>query len=280
MTFRAAQMARSLLRDCARSAGHTRLGRAFCDQLLETSFSRTLSVTHQGTELKFAVPNRLSLERARTFSTKEPETLAWLDTLKRGTVLWDVGANVGLYSCYAAKARDCRVFAFEPSVFNLELLARNVFINGLYERVTIIPLPLAAESTQSELNLTTTTWGGALSTFGSLRTYDGTPMQRVFAFRTVGLAADEVVTRLDIPAPHYMKIDVDGIEHLVLRGATQLLQGLTSMSIEINDDYAEQAEGCERLLRQSGLQQLRKAHSKMIEANPTFARTFNQIWAR
>jgi FkbM family methyltransferase len=276
----AAGMARSLLQACARAAGRTRVGRAFCDQLFEESFARTFGVAHQGTELLFTVPNRLSLERARTFSTKEPETLEWIDTLAPGSVLWDVGANVGLYSCYAAKARRCRVFAFEPSVFNLELLARNVFLNGLNERVTIVPVPLCAQLTHSELNLTTTVWGGALSTFGALQAYDGTAMTRAFGFRTVGVAADEAVDRLGVPAPDHMKIDVDGIEHLVLQGAPRVLGRVSSISIEINDDYREQAHGCAQLLGQAGLRRVRKAHSDMIAANAAFARTFNQIWAR
>jgi FkbM family methyltransferase len=276
----AARAARSVLRACARSAGHTRVGRAFCDQLFEESFARSLGVTHQGTQLRFAVPNRLSLERVRTFATKEPETLEWIDTLAPGSVLWDVGANVGLYSCYAAKARRCRVFAFEPSVFNLELLARNVFLNSLGELVTIIPLPLCAGLAQSELNLTTTAWGGALATFGSLQAHDGSRLRPVFTFRTVGVAADEAVARLAVPAPDHMKIDVDGIEPLVLQGAADLLERVISVSVEVNDACAEQAQQCERLLRSAGLRLVRKAHSAMIAANPSFAQTFNQTWAR
>src|SRR5262245_41812198 len=45
--------------------------------------------------------------RARTFFTEEPDTVAWLDGLRPDDVLWDVGANVGLYTIYAAKFRKC-----------------------------------------------------------------------------------------------------------------------------------------------------------------------------
>ena len=47
-----------------------------------------------------------------------------------------------LYTCYAVKRTDCQVYAFEPSVFNLELLAKNVYLNSLSDKVTIISLPL------------------------------------------------------------------------------------------------------------------------------------------
>ena len=79
-----------------------------------------------------------------------------------------VGANVGIYSVYAAKVRECKVYAFEPSVFNLEILARNIHLNELVEQVTIVPLPLSNRLQKSKLNMSTTDWGGALSTFGGL----------------------------------------------------------------------------------------------------------------
>ena len=103
---------------------------------------KTKSVYHHDVELIFTVPNDLNRFRIDTFSTKEPETLEWIEGIPQGSVLWDIGANVGLYTCYAAKARGCHVFAFEPSVFNLELLARNIFLNGLAGQAVIIPLPL------------------------------------------------------------------------------------------------------------------------------------------
>ena len=88
-------------------------------------------ITHGSTELLISVPNKLSRYRAETFSSKEPETLVWIDDFPPNSVLWDVGANIGLYSIYAAKRPDIQVVAFEPSIFNLEFLARNVEINRL-----------------------------------------------------------------------------------------------------------------------------------------------------
>ena len=105
--------------------------------------------------------------RARDSFTGEPDMIDWLKTILRpGDILWDIGANVGLYTCYAAKTRGCRVLAFEPSVFNLECLARNVFLNQLTGLVTILPLALSDATALTTLNLSTTEWGGALSSFG------------------------------------------------------------------------------------------------------------------
>ena len=122
--------------------------------------SRSQVVTHQNVSLIFSTPNPLNQYRADTFSSKEPETLEWIDRMPKGSILWDIGANVGLYSCYAAKKCGGRVFSFEPSIFNLELLGRNIFLNKLTDLVTIIPLPLSEELGVSKLNMTTTQWGG------------------------------------------------------------------------------------------------------------------------
>ena len=61
--------------------------------------------------------------------TKEPETLEWIDQFKGDKIVfWDIGANVGLYSIYAAlKHKDIQIISFEPSVNNLRVLSRNIY---------------------------------------------------------------------------------------------------------------------------------------------------------
>ena len=52
--------------------------------------------------IRISTPNEH--HRADTYATKEPETIEWLrDNLRDGDVFYDVGANIGLYSLYAAK---------------------------------------------------------------------------------------------------------------------------------------------------------------------------------
>ena len=199
-----------------------RLGRYAIDQFLNSTMSSHKIVRHGSTEIAFVVPNSLNLFRANTFSTKEPETIEWMNSIA-WISFWDIGANVGLYSCYAAKARGCKVFAFEPSVFNLELLARNIYLNKLVEQIVIVPLPLASSLKISTLNMTTTDWGGALSTFGESYGDDGKDLKNIFKFSTVGISMDQAVYDLDLPLPSYIKMDVDGIEHLILSGGKLFL---------------------------------------------------------
>ncbi len=259
--------------------GKSVAGRYAYGQIVSTAMSRTQTVHHGDIALTFAIPNALNQYRADSFSSKEPETLEWIDRIEEGSVVWDIGANVGLYVCYAAKKRNCRVFAFEPSVFNLELLARNIFLNGMTHRVTIVPLPLSAGIELSTLNMTTTEWGGALSTFGQSYGHDGKPMAKVFEFPTIGVSMDAAAELLQIPMPDYIKMDVDGIEHLILQGGCHVLKKARGILIEINDQFADQARESDRLLREAGFTLKEKRHAEVF--NTGMAQyTFNQIWVR
>lgn len=270
---------RSAVRSLVRALGTNRAGRYLYSQVLTSAMERAQDVTHGGIRMRFAVPNMQNVWRANTFSSKEPETLEWVDRIPKGSVLWDIGANVGLYAVYAAKARGCRVIAFEPSVFNLELLARNIVLNGLTREVTIVPLPLSEERASNTMNMTSTEWGAALSTFGQDYGHDGAALRKVFEYQVVGLSMTDAVEFLHLPQPDYIKLDVDGIEHLILRGGAPVLRGVKGVLIEVNDNFREQAEGCSAQLTAAGLTMVEKRHSDMVE-NSDFRGAFNQIWAR
>ncbi len=273
---------RAILSRLVSVVAKTAMGGYIFEEVLHVAMARTRAIEHRGTHLTFAMPNRLNSYRIDTFSTKEPETLEWIDSIPRGSVVWDIGANIGLYSCYSAKARDCQVFAFEPSVFNLELLARNIFLNGLIQKVAIVPLPLCEDLSLSKLHMTTTEWGGALSTFGKNYGWDGKKIQQVFEFQTLGLSLDDAVQQLKIPQPDYIKIDVDGIEHLILQGGKMVLNLAKGVLIEINDGFHEQAVYCQKLLQDAGLVLKEKRHSEMFDSVDSFGggQVWNQIWTR
>lgn len=278
-------MTRNAIRRLANAAvallGRTALGRHLYGEILNSSMRRTQKVTHGGSKLIFSIPNALNKFRADTFSSKEPETLDWIDAIPRDSVVWDVGANVGLYCCYAAKARGCRVFAFEPSVFNLEALARNIFLNQLIDQITVVPLPLSDVLAVSNLSLTSTEWGAAMSTFGQSFGHDGEPIRKVFEFSTIGLTMVDAVDLLKIPDPEYIKIDVDGIEHLILKGGVPVLRRVKSVLVEINDGFAIHAESATQYLREAGLSLKEKKHAAHFDSELGAAKhTFNQIWSR
>lgn len=261
--------------------GKSRLGGYLYSQMTNNAMGRTQNVEYHGVSLIFSIPNALNKYRAESFSTKEPETLEWIDGMPWGSVVWDIGANVGLYTCYSAKARGCRVFAFEPSVFNLELLARNIYLNKLTHQVTIVPIPLSDALAARTLNMTTTEWGGALSTFGQDYGHDGKPLRKIFEFPTIGLSMVDAASLLKIPQPDYIKMDVDGIEHLILKGGMPILLGVKGVLIEINDKFTTQANDASNYLKKAGLSLKEKRHADYFDSDVGAAKdTFNQIWAK
>ncbi len=248
-------------------------GSYFYEQILATAMSTRATVTYSGRTLSFTIPNHLARYRAESFASKEPETLDWLEGMPEASILWDVGANVGIYSIYAASKRGARVFAFEPSVFNLELLARNVYLNELQRQIVIVPFAISDVVGPSLFKMTSTAWGGALSTFGQDFDQHGQVLLSRFEYQIMGLTMDDMNHLLQIPLPHYIKIDVDGIEHFILRGGATVLKHVESVLIEINDDFPQQVEESSRLLKEAGL----RLHKK---CNLNAGSQFNQWWVR
>ena len=117
--------------------------------------------------------------------------------------------------------------------------------------------------------------------FGKDVGWDGQNIQEIFSFPTYGLSMDQAVDILGLLTPDYIKMDVDGIEHFLLRGGSRVLKKIHGILVEINDDFTEQAEVSSKLLREAGLTLLEKLHSDLIEQYATgFQNTYNQIWGR
>lgn len=259
--------------------GAVKFGKYLENALLEQAMNRVTTVTHNGIELKFATPNPLTRWRAKTFASKEPETLQWIDEMTKNDVLWDIGANVGLYSIYAAKKRGIKVFSFEPSIFNLELLGRNCAVNKVSDLITIIPFALSDSTKLSCMRHTTLSWGGALSTFGTEKGPDGLPFKSQIEYSIPGFSADDLNRQKWMISPTHLKIDVDGIEHHILAGAKQLLSNAKSILIEVNESYSEQKNLCAELLEQAGFS-LYSKHMSPYTGSDNNISIFNQIWRR
>ena len=251
----------------------TKLGLFIFQKLIDSLMDVYETVEHKNFAMKFSVPNWINSYRIRTFSTKEPETLSWIDDMKSNSILWDIGANVGLYSIYSAKSKNCKVYAFEPSVFNLELLARNIYLNNLQHKVTIIPVSLSNEISENLFQLSSTQWGGALSTFGAGINQDGKKINDVFQYSTVGLSIDDAFNKFKIPKPDYVKIDVDGIEHLILSGIGDVFKNVISILVEVNEDFDKQKNLVNKILTDNGFYLYKKY-------NIDSTNQFNQLWKR
>ena len=192
----------------------------------------------------YATPNSLTRARVESLFTKEPSTIAWIASFAPGEVLDDVGANVGMYTIWAAAARGTRVFAFEPEAQNYALLNRNILLNELGGRVTAYCAGLSDEAGVSELHLSDLTAGGSCHSVGEKVDFRHQAMQPAFSQGCIALRLDDLVAQGVVPMPQHIKIDVDDFEPKVVRGASQVLADprLRSLSIEVNQNLEDHQE--------------------------------------
>ena len=81
-------------------------------------------------KLKFYTPSRIASYRAHTFFSKEKDTLEWIEKYgDKNKVFFDIGANIGVYTLFYAATHNSKVYSFEPSFRNLDLLVRNIVLN-------------------------------------------------------------------------------------------------------------------------------------------------------
>ncbi len=169
------------------------------------------------------------------FHSDEPETLAWIDGLSDGAVLWDIGANVGQYSMYAALRPGVRVIAFEPSASSYAALMRNIEINQMAERVSAYCLAFSDRTALGTLNMADTGAGHSMHAFDeTLNAYDQ-DIEVHFRQATAGYSIDDFVRIFAPPAPTHIKLDVDSIEARIIAGAAGMLAGggVRSVMVEI-----------------------------------------------
>ena len=70
--------------------------------------------------IKFYGLFQIPYDRGETLLTKEPDMIQFIeDNYTAEDVYYDIGANVGVYSLYAAKIKKVRVFSFEPESSNI-----------------------------------------------------------------------------------------------------------------------------------------------------------------
>jgi len=232
---------------------------------------------------KLYTPNTECAFRYNTFSSKEPEMLEWIDEYGGEGAFYDIGANIGIYSLYYAKSKTGSVYSFEPSVFNLRQLGKNISINSMSDRITVVSNPISNITGVATFTNGNADEGGALSAFGVEYGIDGKPINSDIKYSVLGFSLDDLLKNgLISKAPSLIKIDVDGIEHLILSGAKNTLanDSLKSIFIEVNEDFEEQSVNVKRLLESAGFSLKEKRQSDMIKGNPKLASVHNQIWIR
>jgi FkbM family methyltransferase len=214
--------------------------------------------------IELACPNTVTYWRARSFFTKEPDTLEWIDGFAEGDVLFDIGANVGLYSLYAGK-KGHTVFAFEPEAANFALLNQNIYLNQLQHQVSAYNFAISNYSGLERLHISKMEGGSALHSISTPTGFGGENFKPVHLQGVQAYSLDELIERSHFCVPNHLKIDVDGLEPEIIAGATALLENprLKSLLVELNVEVDHDLE-LKRNIESFGFTCIRQYQAEMF----------------
>lgn len=186
----------------------------------------------------FVSPQPRALEYPRDFLSREPETLAWIDSFKTPCIYWDIGANIGSYALYAGLRSDVMTYAFEPSPWNYLALCRNIYENGREANIRAYCIALDDNVGLATLDMDDLSAGGFGHSYGDTPTVIRPEHKTIFHQPAIGFPIDDFRTAFGLAAPHYVKLDVDGNEDKVLAGARSTLAdpALRSIMIEVDKE--------------------------------------------
>lgn len=187
--------------------------------------------------LAFRCTSAEAVKAAARFTHDEPETVWWIDTLVQpGDCVWDIGANIGLYSLYAGLRVGAggTVVALEPGADNYAALCRNVALNAPAASLQCFCAALSDETRAATLHMTSLDAGRAAHVLGRIADAPSDEA-RPYAQSALGFTADALAAQFGLRRPDHVKIDVDSIEEKILNGGREAFAGARSLMVELND---------------------------------------------
>ena len=198
--------------------------------ILNTNSNIVLDV-NSGPEVRYRIT---SVKREKT-------TMDWLEKLDKDKTLFDIGANVGCYSLIAAKEFNIKkIHAFEPFPINYSKCIQNVIKNNLSDKISVYNFAIDSENkiqtlfhTNEYKNLQS---GSSGHQIGKPVDENGIIFESDLEFLVNTYSIDNLQTISKISSPSYIKIDVDGRELEILKGAKETLSSgnVKSIMIEMN----------------------------------------------
>lgn len=190
----------------------------------------------------------------RNFEKRDPTLLKMVDELvKPGEIVWDIGANVGVFS-FAAAARagkTGRVLSIEPDFFLLGLLNKSLSVQNDAEqekaKVDILPVAISDKTGIVKFNIA----ARSRSTNFLENTEHGPETGGVR--ETISVMSVTLDWLLDYyPTPTVLKIDVENSENLVFQGAMKLLREIRPVIFfESSPDNKERREVVAAILKKN-----------------------------
>jgi FkbM family methyltransferase len=236
----------------------------------------------KGFDISFYTPNYRSWMRAVLAHKKENITISWIKNMSENEVLWDIGANVGVFSLLAAKFK-VKVVSFEPLFTNYHNLCRTIELNkDIAKLITVLPIAISNKSTVDYLFIPMSDPGYSGCAFGEPINEHGKKLNYAYKSPVLGLSGNDVQKLLpdDLADPDYIKIDVDNIEHKIIQGLGDVIknQNLKSVLIEIDEKWVEKSNLITSILNANGF--VNYITDREPTVNSPNCTTYNYIFRR
>ncbi len=193
------------------------------------------TVPEHGLRFKFKTEDSLGRLLYKNQIVEPETTRCFLENvpLQDGDVVLDIGANIGWYALLLAQhsPSSVRIYAFEPDPLNFELLTANVQLNNA-QKITGVPKALSDQRETKTLYLYPHKNRGRHSLI-PLAKGDGETVQ--VTTTTLDDFLDEYA--VDPARVKFIKMDVEGYEYYVLRGASRLLETVPYVHTEFWPPY-------------------------------------------
>jgi FkbM family methyltransferase len=159
-------------------------------------------------QIKWIVDSRFqSSKNPFYYNHVEREEFIILSTLlKEGDVFYDIGANVGLYSIFLAAKYKIKCYAFEPDEHAAKLNEQNQILNSITHLVTVFPFAISDVNGFTEFS-TELGINNKIISNGCRKTVESNKLDNLN----------------HLTKPHAIKIDTEGHELNILRGASSIL---------------------------------------------------------
>jgi len=212
--------------------------RAIISERIGNELSVVQPLDYDGGAIRIHVDSLIELTTRVRSCAKEPETVRWIETYVRpGEVVFDIGANVGAYSFVIDRhsGGNARVYAFEPGAATFLQLTRNIALNRCEGRVIPIGIGFGASTRLATFNYSSIVPGAARHSLDAAIDLEGQPFQPAMSQPVMLYSIDDFIDSFGIENPAHMKIDVDGPELDILKGATRTMadRRLRTIMIEL-----------------------------------------------
>ncbi len=184
---------------------------------------------------------------------KEPKTVKWIeDFIKENDVFYDIGANIGAYSfvAYINTSGKCKIYSFEPGFSTFKNLCYNIYLNNFHEKIIPLNITLSDTSGIDEFKYNSIFSGSAEHPGINKESYTSQYRKNfVFSQKIFKYSLDDIVTKMNLDLPNHLKIDVDGHEFYILKGANKILSSklLKTIQVEIDINSADTIRICNLL---------------------------------